>query len=260
MIQSHSACTYVNITHRGYESISSSHPNEIGICFTPIPFSSIQPETSSIPGENIPRCSSCSAFYNKFNQVLKSDKPNFSKFRCSLCGRITETNIQIDAQNEIDCIFRNEVYESIAYKGYFKRLQFTPTDFFIISLNSLKRKPSILESICRTYFSCYQPKQVGLAVVHGAITVIKFRPFACLQTFSDCAPICKYSQLFASYVYFRSFIPTLQSLLLSLEYVENDESSRQMVDFAVSISTKFGSSLYFILDEAYFHNCARLTV
>lgn len=260
MINSHSASTFAQITHRGVNSISDSFPTEIGICYTPIPISSIRPVTSAIPGDNIPRCSICSAFFNKFNTVEKCDYPNSNKFRCSLCGELTTTNISLEIQNNnnAECLLKNEVYEALVHRSYFKRKAFIPTDFYIFSLDLLRTNPTILDIICNSYSTCYQPKQVGIAFIHGAITVVKFRPSTSLQTFCDEVPIVKESQLFASAAYFRESIPKLKSELLLLKPIENIEYVKNFIQFGISVSTRFGSSLRFILNDSDFHNVAHL--
>ncbi|KAK8896435.1 hypothetical protein M9Y10_014335 [Tritrichomonas musculus] len=259
MISSHSASTFAQITHRGVDFISNSYPTEIGICYTPIPITSIRPETSAIPGDNIPRCSLCSAFFNKFNKVERCDH-NLTKFQCSLCGGYTNTKISLDIQsnNNAECLLKNEVYEALVYRSYFKRRAFTPTDFYVISLDLLRTNPSLLDVICNSYVTCFQPKQVGIAFIHGAITVVKFRPSTALQTFSDGVPIVKESQLFASAAYFRDSLLKIKASLFSLKPIENADYAKNFVEFGTAVSTKFGSSLFFILNESDFHNVAHL--
>lgn len=260
MISSHSASTFAQITHRGVDSISNSFPAEIGICYTPIPITSIRPVTSAIPGDNIPRCSACSAFFNKFNSIEKSDQLNQNKFRCSLCGSLTTTNISLEIQNNhnAESLLKNEVYEALVYRSYFKRKAFIPTDFYIFSLDLLRTNPTLLDIICDSYTSCYQPKQVGIAFLHGAITVVKFRPTTALQTFPDEVPIVKESQLFASAVYFRDNIAKIKNELLSLKPIDSIEYTKNFIQFGINVSTRFGSSLRFILNESDFHNIAHL--
>ena len=260
MINSHSASTFAQITHRGADSISNSFPTEIGICYTPIPITSIRPETSVIPGDNIPRCSICSAFFNKFNSVERGDLLNQNKFRCSLCGEYTTTNISLEVHNNhnAECLLKNEVYEALVHRSYFKRRAFIPTDFYIFSLDLLRTKPTLFDTICNSYASCFQPKQVGIAFVHGAITVVKFRPSIALQTFSDDIPIVKESQLFASAAFFRDSLPKIKTELLSLKPIENIEYTKNFIEFGINVSTRFGSSLIFVLNESDFHNVAHL--
>ena len=244
MIYQNSAATFLKATHRGVESISGSDPSEIGICFTPFPLSSIKPETSTFPGDNIPRCSSCSAFMNKFNKIGRN------QFQCALCGEITSTQISIDMNN---AEVKNEVYEAVVHRKYIIRKILAITDFYIISLSLVKSNPLILNAIFNSFNSKYHPKQVGLAFLHGAISVVKFRDTLSIQTFPDSSPDVKISQLFVNDTVFVNSLNRLFPQLMDLKYIENPQLSRNMIDFGFYISTKFGSNLRLFLDESDFH-------
>ncbi|KAH0790050.1 hypothetical protein GPJ56_006089 [Histomonas meleagridis] len=239
--------TYAQVTHHHPDEIGKTQPNEIGVRLCPFPFHSIKPETTTFPGDSIPRCHGCGAFYNKFNQR------NLSCYICSLCGTKNTTSIPIDPNLPE---YRDEAYDGIPSKMYRIRNKFVPTDFYIISLSLIKKIPDILDIIISSYSSCYEYKQIGICFLHGSITVVKFRESLQLQTFSDFVPTCKISQLFAAMTGFCHYIQEIKTMISKIQINEHGNCAKFAIDFGIDVSTPFGTSLRYILDANDFHNMA----
>jgi len=238
------ASTYINPAHYGKVLYEKQKRTKIGFRFTPFPLSSMIPDQSKHPADNIPRCESCFAFFNKFN-VVRSD----NTFDCSLCGHHNSKTLEIDTSS---VEFKNEVYEAFAQQKYIIRKLSSSTDFYLISFQLLLRYPSILDMILDSYSSNILPKQVGIAFIHDSITVVKFRPYLTLQTYPDDEPLCKVSQLFIGTASFRLQINSIKDKIFSLGRTPSAASKIKAINFGLTVSSSFGSSLRIFLDESDF--------
>ncbi|KAK8875688.1 hypothetical protein M9Y10_005863 [Tritrichomonas musculus] len=274
--------TYVQITHHHAEKLSKTNPNFIGINYTPFPSPSIFPETSVLQADDIPRCSYCSAFFNKFN------KYDATTFTCSLCGSTnrfktpniysipnpnpTNSNIYIptfngctnfggtnafdnSGVNSAECKY--EVYDAIA-KDKFKSRQtnFVPTTFFYISLSLMKSNPEIFNCIDLHLQQCFQLRQFAICFLHGALTLVKLRPSPEFQTYFDDAPECRSPLYYVSAPNFRYKFQTIINKASELAYVEaayEDEYCKNVIEHSKKISLLFGTNVYYIFDEKDFN-------
>ena len=234
-----SASTYISPTHFN-PKLKESNPRSIGFLFTPMPIGTITPPTSQYPGDNLPRCGYCGAFINKYCVI---DKKNFT---CSVCKKtmIFPTNIEVR-----DIESKSEVYEAYLHSKYMIRLSFRPNDLFIISLNVLKKQPSIIDDLCYTYKNIYEPRQVALAIVHGGITLIRFRPTLGLQTFPDDIPMIKESSYFVSIPLFITYLKSLKKKILNLAQISSNYGLQHISEFALKTGSMFGTSVTMMLDE-----------
>jgi hypothetical protein len=196
--------------------------------------------------ENIPRCYNCSAFFNKYSIRIADI------IRCGICGFESPLNGLFDSVSP-EC--RCDVYEGHCTSRYLLRQHFVPTDFFVLSLSLLQARPEIIDTIAHAYDLCSAPKQIGLAVLHGGFTAVRFRPRTLLLTFSDGAPMARPSAFFAGLPDVREIILGLKPRLLGLQFSQADQFLTA-VQFSVSLCAVYGSSLHLILDEGDFHALA----
>lgn len=272
--------TYVQITHHHMEKLSQTKPKFIGVNFVPFPNSSIYPETSLLQADDIPRCTYCSAFFNKFN------KYNSREFCCSLCGKRNKfktpniyndnnlpgsnvyipsfnggTNFggvdpkEIPGSNSPEC--RHEVYDAIAKTKFKYRSQtFIPTSYFYISLSLMKTNPEIFTYIDQYLQQCYKVRQIGICFLHGAMTLVKQRPFLEFQTYFDDAPECRSPMYYVSSYYFRTNFQKIINKAIELNYVEaayEDDYCKNVIEHSKKMSLMFGTNVYFIFDERDFN-------
>lgn len=236
----------MQITHVNPDDISKTVPSEIGIRVTPFPSTVNLPQSSTVSDNVVPRCSSCGAFYNKFNTLYGSH------FVCSLCGKTTALTSIIDEES----IHHNcEVYEIFSMSKYEVRQEFVPTEFFVVSLSILQRFPSVIDVIISQYQNDYPTKQFGIAIIGSSISVAKFRDSFSLQTFIGDINIQKCSQYFAAYAGFSRYLRTIQRTVPTLQHSGSFTfSSEDFTTFLRSISTPFGTSVHLLLDEHIFHH------
>ena len=233
------ASTYINPTHYS-PNLIESNPRSIGFLFTPMPVGTITPPTSQYPGDKLPRCGYCGAFINKYCVVNKT------KFTCSVCKKtmIFKTNIE-----SRDIESKSEVYEAYLHSKYIIRPSFRPNDLFIISLNVLKKHPSIIDDLCYTYKTILEPRQVALAIVHGGITLIRFRPTLQLQTFPDDIPLIKESSYFVSIPIFIQYLKAIKKKILNIPMISSTFGLQHCAEFALKTGSQFGTCVTMMLDE-----------
>jgi hypothetical protein len=148
----------------------------------------------------------------------------------------------------------NEVYDAHCQSFFVKRSHFVATDFWLFSSSVLKSRPYILDVIVKMYGRCCQPKQMGLGILHGALTLVRFRPSLSLFTFPDEAPLVKPGHVFIGPADFAEVIGNLRSRLVNLEYnpIEQPQTANAF-RFVCDFARRFGSSVYLLLDEIDFH-------
>lgn len=229
-----------------------TNPSEIGISFTPFPFSLLRTNYSRISADSLPKCLKCGAFINKY------DICEGYTFKCPLCGHSTVSRIAFELDG---AEFTDDVYEAYCTKYPINREQFTPTDFFLISLSLLKTCPNLLDIIDDAYSLCSQPKQIGIAFIHGGITVVKFRENLSFQTYPNEIPIIRLPTIFILSDQFRKSLPLIKSKakeLVSIEEFEGESGTKvpNFIKFIVQCCTRFGTSGKLFLDEKDFHSAA----
>jgi hypothetical protein len=168
---------------------------------------------------------------------------------CSICGATCELKIPIDpsaAERE------SEVYEAYCQSTYVKRQAFVPTDFYVISLRAIRARPYLIDVIAKAYEECWAPKQIGVAVLHGAVTFLRFRPSTALQTFSDEVVIAKGSAFFAGLPGFAEILMECKSRMLGLDLTEGRQFGAAL-EAVTAICRAYGSTIHLILDECDFH-------
>ena len=230
---------YVELTH--LEQLNDKC--EMGVKLVPFPSIKNKPRTTTLNGDIIPKCSFCGGFYNKFNYNLKN------AYTCSLCGSQNSTSIILDKNNPEmnDCI-----YDAIPQKIYNLRKQFILTEFFIISLEIVIKYPNIFDIIEEACNNSYLNKNYGIAFLHGAITVVKFKNTLQFQTFIE-EPICKISQLFIPKEKFCENLRDIKKQAMKLKYCFCD-NVKNAIKFSMDLSLPLGTSLRFILNEGDFHS------
>lgn len=249
-IDSESSATYIHVTHQLPENIKNTSPNEIGISLTPFPYSLLRTDYSRIPADSLPRCLKCGAFINKY------DICEGYVFKCPFCNFSTQSRIPFDIDG---AEFTSEVYEAYCTKYPVHREQFTPTDFFFISISLLKTCPNLLDIIEESFIMCTCTKQVGIAFIHGGITVVKFRENMSFQTYPCEVPVIRYPTIFILVDKFRKSLPLIKSKaqeLVDIPQLENNSESKvpNFIKFATQCLSVFGTSGKFFLDEKDFHS------
>ena len=275
--------TYVQITHHHAEKLGQTNPKFIGVNFVPFPNPEIFPETSLLQADEVPRCTSCSAFFNKFN------KYNSKEYICSLCGKrnkfkIPNTYCDSNYKSPADSNFyiptfngctnfggentfenvgvnspecKYEVYDAIAKTKFkIRPNNFVPTTFFYISLSLMRTHPEIFTCIDQYLQKCYKARQIGICFLHGALTLVKQRPMIEFQTYFDDAPECRSPLYYVSSPYFRNNFQTIINKATELAYVEvayEDDFCKNVIDHSKKVSLLYGTNVYYILDERDFH-------
>lgn len=244
-LDSGSSETYIQVTHHFQHNIRQTTPSDFGICFTPLPFSLIRPNYVTISADNLPHCKSCGAFINKYA------KQDMSTFVCSVCGQTNQNKMVLYLE---DSEFSDDVYDSYCTDYPVRRKQFVPTDLLVISLSLLKKFPSLVDILSNAYMFSSAPKQVGLVIIHGGITIVKFRDHLSFNTYAFEIPTVNLPQFFISASTFRESLPMIQRQLQELSDIPQEiETSTNFIKFAVQSSFLFGSSVKFFLDEKDFH-------
>jgi hypothetical protein len=173
---------------------------------------------------------------------------------CSICGSSFEVPFPIDsaaAEREYD------IYEGYCQSRYIKRQEFVPTDFYLISLQAIRARPGLIDFIAKAYESCWAPKQIGIAVLHGSVTFLRFRPRESLQTFSDDVVIPRPTLFFAGVPGFSQILIEVKQKLLDLQPTDAQQFSVAF-DTVASRCSSFASNLHLILDENDFHAFASM--
>ncbi|OHT08639.1 hypothetical protein TRFO_22715 [Tritrichomonas foetus] len=239
------AQTYVKITHHNPESIKNTKPNEFGIQFIPFPYMCIRPAQSVISGDKLPKCKECGAYINRYNFCQGYN------FKCPICQTSTQSHIPFEIDgNE----FISDVYEAYCSSQNMKRNAFEPTEYFFVSTSLLETHPNILDIIHDCFVSCYNQKQVAIAFLHGAITIVKFRNLLSFQTFAIETPVARLPQLFIPTQQFMKHIPLLKRKASELKFIENSNFPQNLSKYAVAASKPFGTTVRFILDDHGFHS------
>lgn len=241
-----SASTYIQVTHHHSESISQSEPKEIGFVFTPFPTNQFSPFTTFLNADDIPRCKNCSGFFNRYNVIRDSH------YRCSLCGSWSKDELPIAYLSKNDYPeFKYDVYESYIQNKFNVRKNkfFVPTTYFLISLSLFQtHQKEIFSTIENVLSTCFQRRQFGLCILHGSMTLVKFRPFLEFETFCE-TPEVRSPLYFVSAPYFKQNLQLIQNKLEELAYIDLPDLCKRSIEHGTNMSFQFGTNLYYILDE-----------
>ena len=227
--------TYVSATHFDSFYPSQTKPSTMGIKLIPFPVYGNTPGSSRLSGRAVPRCRVCSSFYNCYNTL------NGDEYTCSICGCKNKLD---DRLEQTDAEVSLPVYEVYANDAFKVRREFTPTDFYVVSLSLIQSNPSVIDDIIAAVKHRYIPKQFGLCIYHGAVSVIKFRETTSILTISDADAFVKNGQLFVESRHFADELKRIRQAITELRYVPGDVD---LISYISKIGSAFGSNIKLLM-------------